>query len=202
MGCYPIIGSGKNLLHRDSNPSYPLRGCRLLPGRARNSATCAQPLQIRSAEAPIAQRLLGILTRPAGGRWIALGVRLKRGAGWITPFSSTKVPTLTIIRMARRLFHAEHEREADVAALHDAAPFVARLGAEQLGDPLLHRGPRFAVKLPGCRCSRNWSRETDNLLRLLYHTDQPVTFGDRVGDHSVGFSEFQGRAETRVFNAR
>src|SRR6266436_6943682 len=67
----------------------------------------------------------------AGGRWIALGVRLKRGAGagWITPFSSTKVPTLTIIRMARRLFHAEHEREADVAALHDAAPFVARLGA-------------------------------------------------------------------------
>lgn len=41
-----------------------------------------------------------------------------------------------------------------------------------------------------------------NLLRLLYHADQPVTFGDRVGVHSIDFSEFQGRAETRVFNAR
>src|SRR5208283_4292791 len=35
----------------------------------------------------------------------------------------------------------------DVAALHDLAPFVARPGAKQRLQPLLHRGPRIAIML-------------------------------------------------------
>src|SRR5208282_6626530 len=54
---------------------------------------------------------------------------------------------MPIVRMARRFIHAEHRRETNVAALHDLAPFVARSGAEQRLQPLLHRGPRLAILL-------------------------------------------------------
>src|SRR5712692_16410 len=92
-----------------------------------------------------------MLTR-AGGRpldraWSAAETRRRRRLDHAVLFDKGRA--LAIMRMARRLFHAEHGREANVATLHDAAPFVARLGAEQLRDPLLHRGPRFAVELPG-----------------------------------------------------
>src|SRR5260370_16797226 len=80
---------------------------------------------------------------------------------------------LAIMRMARRLFHAEYRREANVAAFHDAAPFVARLGAEQLRDPLLHRGPRFAVELPGQFLALKPPEPTPLLLNLRSHHPTP-----------------------------
>src|SRR5271170_907257 len=54
---------------------------------------------------------------------------------------------MLVVRMLRRFRHTQHGREADVATLHDFAPFVARLGEEQLLHALLHLGPRLAILL-------------------------------------------------------
>src|SRR5271154_4316347 len=56
-------------------------------------------------------------------------------------------PAMLVVRMTGRFRHAEHGREADVAALHYFAPLVTRLGAEQRLQPLLHFRPRLAILL-------------------------------------------------------
>src|SRR5579863_9261933 len=54
---------------------------------------------------------------------------------------------MLIVRMVGRLGHAQNRREADIAAFHDAAPFVARLGAKQRLQAFFHLGPRLAIVL-------------------------------------------------------
>jgi hypothetical protein len=81
------------MLHRDSNPSYRYAAADFCSAalaiaphaRSRSKSGALKP-QSRSASSVCSPGR-------AGGRWIALGVRLNRGAGagWITPFSSTKV---------------------------------------------------------------------------------------------------------------
>src|SRR5258708_6201172 len=58
-----------------------------------------------------------------------------------------KSSAMLVVRMLRRFIHVEYRREANIAALHDLAPLVASLGAEQRLQPLLHLGPRFAILL-------------------------------------------------------
>src|SRR5258708_7108484 len=60
-----------------------------------------------------------------------------------------KGSALAVVRGVRCFLHAENGSEADVAAFHDAAPFVARLGAEEGGEPFLHFGPGVAIVLAG-----------------------------------------------------
>jgi hypothetical protein len=51
--------------------------------------------------------------------------------------------------MTRRFARRQHRRHAGVDALEDLRPLVARLLAENRGEALLGRGPRFAVELGG-----------------------------------------------------
>src|SRR5262249_52653976 len=51
-----------------------------------------------------------------------------------------------IVRMRRRLAHRQHGRKADVAALHQRAPLVARLAAKELLEALLELGPFAAIE--------------------------------------------------------
>src|SRR5882672_3241391 len=100
-------------------------------------------------KAPLAQHLVGMLAALGGGPLDALlGARksgCRRGLG--------KTRDIDIgaarlgVRMLRGFLHGEHRGEADVGALHDRAPFVARLAAEDASQPALELRPRLAVHL-------------------------------------------------------
>src|SRR5580700_2515694 len=85
------------------------------------------------------------------GRWplnLAGGAAEARGRSRLHhAFDLDKRTALNVMRMARRLRHAQHGRETNVAALHDLAPFVAGLGLEQRRKFLLQVGPRLAIHL-------------------------------------------------------
>jgi len=107
---------------------------RLLRARSDRAAS-AQFVEIVGAEAPVAKRLLVMLAR-IGGRALDLAGRARearRGTRLRNAIDLDEGPTMTVVRMMRRLVHAEHRREAYVAALHDLAPIVARLGAKHGG---------------------------------------------------------------------
>ena len=86
---------------------------------------------------------------PPSGSRIADGVREKRGAGagCVTPWRSTKTLRATMCGCFGRFRHGQHRREADVGALHDLAPLVARLALEHLRQLFLQRRPGLAVHL-------------------------------------------------------
>src|ERR1700690_1893043 len=69
----------------------------------------------------------------------------RRRTGLHDAFDFDKRTALNVMRMARRLRHAQYGREANVAALHDLAPFFARLGLEQRREFFLQIGPRLAI---------------------------------------------------------
>jgi hypothetical protein len=82
------------------------------------------------------------------GRWIFGSVRLKRRRRGLDPSSLLDEGVARgDVRVARRLSHVEHRREADVAALHDRAPLVPALRLEDRRESLLHRRPLVAVHL-------------------------------------------------------
>src|SRR5581483_1039411 len=73
----------------------------------------------------------------------------RRRGGLHHPVGSNESSAMLVMGMMRRLAHAEHRREADIAAFHDPAPFVAGFGFEQRGHALFHLRPRLAVVLWG-----------------------------------------------------
>src|ERR1700674_4723255 len=84
------------------------------------------------------------------GRALNLARRARESgsrAGLSHPTLLDESSAMLHVRMLGRFFHAEHRREANVAAFHDLAPLVARLRAEQRLQPLLHRRPRLAILL-------------------------------------------------------
>ena len=52
-----------------------------------------------------------------------------------------------VVRMPRRLIHRQHRREAGVAALQQATPFIARAGAEAFSEACLRFRPPRAIHL-------------------------------------------------------
>ena len=115
----------------------------------RDRAGFAQRLQIGVREAPVAQCFLGMLAR-LGRRALNLARRAResrRRPRLCHAALLDESSAMLVVRMLRRFIHVEHRREANVAALHDLAPLVASLGAENRLQPLLHRGPRLAILL-------------------------------------------------------
>src|SRR5882757_546751 len=100
-------------------------------------------------EALLAQHLVGVLAALGGGTLDALpGAREARRSGGLREARDVDIGAARLgVRMLRRLLHGEHGREADVGALHDRAPFIARLGAEDVLHPALELRPRLAVHL-------------------------------------------------------
>ena len=100
-------------------------------------------------EAPIGEHLGGVLAvvgrRPIERRLGAAEARGGRRLG--DPERLDERAALDVVRVPRRLVHAEHRGEADVGVLHDRAPLVAGAPAEQLGEPLLQLGPQGTVVL-------------------------------------------------------
>src|SRR5262249_10352134 len=90
-------------------------------------------------EAALAQHLVGMLAALGGAALDAfLGAREARRGGRLREARDVDIGAARLgVRMLRGLGHGEHGREADVAALHDGAPFVARLGAEDAFQPAL-----------------------------------------------------------------
>ena len=77
-----------------------------------------------------------------------LGAREARRGGGLGEARDVDIGAARLgVRMLRGLLHGEHGREADVGALHDRAPFVARLGLEDAVELALELRPRLAVHL-------------------------------------------------------
>src|SRR5689334_108327 len=118
-----------------------------LPSRlssvAGDGAAGAQLLQIRRAKAPIAQRLFRMLAWSGGWALDCAGrtakTRRRRRLCDAVLYNESS-PTL-VMRVLRRLVHAQDRRETNIGAFHDFAPFVAGLGQEECLEPFFHPGP-------------------------------------------------------------
>src|ERR1700722_17006630 len=100
-------------------------------------------------EALLAQDLVGVLAALGGGSLDAfLGAREARRGGGLREARDIDIGAACLgVRMLRGFLHGEHGGEADVGALHDGAPFIARLGAEDVLHPALELRPGLAVHL-------------------------------------------------------
>ena len=123
----------------------------LVSGRRRSARSAIDLGGARTPSRPGPRRCAR--PEPAAGRRSRAAVRSNRGAGagCTTPSTSVNVPRSRVVRMVRRLVGVEHRREADVGALQQRAPLVARPGPDHRGHPRLHRRPRAAVELVGQR---------------------------------------------------
>src|SRR5690348_6810267 len=112
---------------------------------------CLQLTDLLGGEAALAQHLFGVLAALSGGSLDRfLGAREARRGGGLREARHVDIGVARLgMRMLRGLLHGEHGGEADVAAFHDRAPFVARLGLEDLGEPAFELRPGLAVHL--CR---------------------------------------------------
>src|SRR3954451_932500 len=136
------------------SPSWPTASsqARIMSGRGSLCADHAGGLQLAHflrGEAALQQHLVGVLAA-LGGRALDafLGAREARRGGGLREALDVDIGVARLgMRMLRGLLHGEHRREADVGALHDRAPFVARLGLEDAVEPALELGPRIAVVL-------------------------------------------------------
>ena len=104
----------------------------ILSSVAGDCTAIAKLLQLRRAKAPVAQRLFGMFTRHG---WWTLDCAGRAAKTWrwrrlcdaiLHNESSTKL----IVRILRRLVHAQDRCEANIGTFHDLAPFIARLGEE------------------------------------------------------------------------
>src|ERR1044072_2055100 len=100
-------------------------------------------------EAALAQHLVGVLAALGGWALDALlGAREARCRSGLREARDVDIGAARLgMRMLGSLLHGEHRREADVGAFHDGAPLIARLGAEDAGQPALELRPRLAVHL-------------------------------------------------------
>src|SRR6266550_1105385 len=100
-------------------------------------------------EASLAQHLVGVLAALGGRSFDALlGARKTWRRRWLGKARDIDIGAARLgVRMLRGFLHGEHRGEADVGALHDRAPFVARLAAEDASQPALELRPRLAVHL-------------------------------------------------------
>src|SRR5262245_14174459 len=143
-----------------ASPSARPRSCRCCSGSSppglRDRLRLAQLADLIRREAPVSERLVGVLAG-VRGRAPDLGAaaaearsraRLRRAG-----HRHEGVARLDV-RMLLGLGEREHRREADVAALHDLAPLVAGLALEDGGQPLLHVRPGAAVHLARQRLAR------------------------------------------------
>src|ERR1700730_5953767 len=113
-------------------------------------ARAAQLVQIGGAEAPFTQRFLRMLAR-FGGRTLNLtggAAEARRRSRLHDALDLDEGAALLVVRMVGRFGHAEDGCEADVAALHDLAPFVTGFGFEKCRKFFLEVGPRLAIHLP------------------------------------------------------
>src|SRR6185503_19178001 len=112
-------------------------------------ARVAQGADLLGGEAALQQHLVGVLAAFGGGALDAfLGARETWRGGGLRKALHVDIGAARLgVRMLRGLLHGEHRREADVTALHDRAPFVARLGLEDALEPALELRPRLAVVL-------------------------------------------------------
>src|ERR1700685_2102690 len=129
-----VLASGRRLWFRAANA---------------DRATCVQPLQLGRVETPIPQRFLSMLS---GTRCRTLDLarraaETRRRRRLHHAVDLDEGSSMAVMRMLRRFEHVKHGREADLAAFHDRAPFVAGLGLEQRLEPLLERRPLRAIVL-------------------------------------------------------
>src|SRR5262249_40788996 len=103
-----------------------------------NGTGGAEARDLRGREAPLAEHLIAVLPGH-GGRPLDRRRRpaeAGRGGGHERSFDLDEGVAREVMRMCGRLAERQDGREADVRAFHDAAPFVARPGAEESGQAL------------------------------------------------------------------
>src|SRR5882757_852308 len=120
-----------------------------VPSLRTDDPCCAEFADLLGREALLTEDLVGVLAALGGRSPDAfLGAREARRGGGLREARDIDIGAARLgVRMLRGFLHGEDGGETDVGALHDGAPFIARLGPEDVLHPALELRPGLAIHL-------------------------------------------------------